>query len=79
MAAPLDGLKAYLRISGTAEDALLTDLIRAATDVAERFIGQLLIIRGVEEMLDPCADWRALAIRPVVSIGAVTGVPVSGE
>jgi len=79
LAASLDGLKAYLRISSTAEDALLTDLIRAATDVAERFIGQLLIIRGVEEMLDPCADWRSLAIRPVTSIDAVTGVPVSGD
>ena len=34
LAAPLAGLKAYLRISGADEDALLTDLIRAASDVA---------------------------------------------
>ncbi len=79
LAAPLDGLKAYLRITSDTEDALLTDLIRAATDVAERFIGQLLIARGVEELLEPRLDWRGLAIRPVTSIDAVAGVPASGE
>lgn len=79
LAAPLDGLKAYLRITSDNEDALLTDLIRAATDVAERFIGQLLIVRGVEEMLAPSRAWRALAIRPVTGIDAVAGVPASGE
>lgn len=79
LAAPLDTLKAYLRISGADEDALLTDLIRAATDVAERFIGQLLIARGVEEVIDPCRDWRALSARPVTGITAVAGVPASGE
>lgn len=79
LAAPLDGLKAYLRISSDAEDALLSDLIRAATDTAERFTGQLLVERGVDEMLDPCPDWRALAIRPVTRITAVIGVPESGD
>ena len=78
LAAPLEALKAYLRISAYDEDDLLADLIRAATDVAERFIGQLLIERDVEEMLAPSPDWRALAIRPVTSIIAVTGVPASG-
>ncbi len=79
LAAPLDGLKAYLRITSDAEDALLADLIRASSDVAERFIGQLLIARAIEEMLEPGCDWRALAIRPVTSIDAVAGVPASGE
>lgn len=78
LAAPLDALKDYLRISATDEDELLTDLIRAATDVAERFIGQLLIERDVEERLAPSPDWRALAVRPVTSITAVAGVPSSG-
>lgn len=79
LAAPLDGLKAYLRISSEAEDALLTDLIRAATDAAERFTGQLLIERAVEEMIAPSAEWRALAIRPVTEITQVAGVPADGE
>ncbi|MBO9580736.1 MAG: phage head-tail connector protein [Sphingobium sp.] len=78
LAAPLDALKAYLRISSTAEDDLLTDLLRAATDVAERFIGQLIIARGIEEMMEPSNAWRALAMRPVTAITAVAGVPASG-
>lgn len=78
LAAPLDALKAYLRISASDEDALLADLIRAATDVAERFIGQLLIERSVEEILEPSPDWRVLAIRPVTGIIAVAGIPANG-
>lgn len=77
--ASLDGLKAYLRISTADEDALLTDLIRAAGDVAERFLGQLLIERGVEEVMDARCDWRALAVRPVTSILSVAGLSTDGE
>jgi uncharacterized phiE125 gp8 family phage protein len=79
LAAPLDSLKAYLRITHDDEDDLLADLIRAATDVAERFTGQLLIERVVEQVMDACEHWRALAIRPVTSISAVAGVPASGD
>ncbi|MBO9574500.1 MAG: phage head-tail connector protein [Sphingobium sp.] len=78
LAAPLEALKAYLRISGSHEDALLTDLIRAASDIAERFLGQLLIERGVEEVLDARRDWRALAARPVTGITVLAGVPAEG-
>lgn len=78
LAAPLDGLKAYLRISRTDEDDLLTDLLRAASDVAERFIGQLLIERGVEEVLSTSSDWRRLAMCPVTSITTVAGIADTG-
>ena len=78
LAAPLDALKAYLRISGAAEDDLLTDLVRAASEVAERFVGQLLIERGVEEVLSQRCDWQRLAIRPVTSISALAAVAVDG-
>lgn len=78
LAAPLAALKAYLRISRADEDALLTDLLRAASDVAERFLGQLLITRGVEEVLDVHCGWQALAMRPVTSIEAVAALPAGG-
>jgi uncharacterized phiE125 gp8 family phage protein len=77
-AAPLADLKAYLRLSADDEDALLTDFLRAASDVAERFTGQLLIERDVEEVLDASPDWRPLAMRPVIAITAVMGVPATG-
>lgn len=79
LAAPLDALKAYLRISRSDEDALLTDLIRAASDMAEQFIGQLILQRGVEEILNASRDWHRLAMRPVTHIDAVAGVPADGS
>jgi uncharacterized phiE125 gp8 family phage protein len=79
LAAPLADLKAYLRIGLDDEDALLSDLIRAAGDVAERFTGQLLVERGVEEVLDARADWQPLGVRPVTSITAVAGVAAGGD
>lgn len=79
LAAPLDALKAYLRISRPDEDDVLTDLIRAASDVAERFIGQLIVERGVEEVLNVRGDWQRLAIRPVTAISAVRGIPAEGS
>ncbi len=79
LAAPLATLKAYLRISRPDEDALLSDLIRAASDVAERFLGQLLIQRGVEEILHARGDWQRLAMGPVSVISAVRGIPADGS
>lgn len=78
LVAPLDALKAYLKISLGDEDAPLTDLIRAAGDVAERFLGQLLIVRAVDEILCARRDWQRLSIRPARSIASVAGIPADG-
>jgi uncharacterized phiE125 gp8 family phage protein len=78
LAAPLDDLKAYLRISLNDEDAALTDLIHSASEMAERFLGQLISARSVEEVLGARRGWQALAIRPVRSIIAVMGIPAEG-
>jgi len=78
-AATLDALKTYLRISRDDEDILLADLIDAATDVAERFTGKLLIERGVEELLPARTDWQRLAMHPVTSISAVAGIGQDGH
>ncbi|BAK67994.1 putative phage-related protein [Sphingobium sp. SYK-6] len=78
LAVPLDDLKAYLQISLPDEDAALTGLIRAASETAERFIGQLLIVRPVDEIVPAVSAWRSLAIRPVQAITAVSGIPAEG-
>jgi len=78
LAVPLADLKAYLGISLDSEDALLTDLLRSATEAAERFIGHLLVARAVDEILNVRRDWQALAARPVQSITAVLGIPAEG-
>jgi len=77
-AVPLNELKAYLRISLTDEDALLQGLIAAATETAERFTGQVLVERAIDETMPTSSDWRRLSIRPVRAITAVTGLPAEG-
>lgn len=77
-AAPLAALKTYLAISLDDEDAALADLIRAASEVAERYLGQLLIARTVTQILGVRDGWQKLAIRPVTSITAVDGLPADG-
>lgn len=77
-AAPLAALKAYLAISLDEEDAALTGLLLAASEAAERYLGQLLIVRMVHEVLGARRDWQRLAIRPVSSITTVEGLPAEG-
>ncbi len=78
LAVSLDALKAYLRITRDDEDALLESLIRAATDAAERFIGQVLVARAVDEMIDADGQWKRLGARPVRAISGVASVPAEG-
>lgn len=48
--ASLAELKAHLRVEDSAEDALLAGWLRSATEAVEQALGQLLIVRGVEEL-----------------------------
>ncbi len=71
-AAALAELKAYLRIEHGDEDALLSALLRAATDTVEAMLGLLLFERDVVEtaiLADGCVRLRH---EPVRSLGAVT-------
>jgi uncharacterized phiE125 gp8 family phage protein len=74
----LDDLKDYLRISLDEEDGLLADLLVAATDMAERFTGQILVDRAVTEVMPACGEWRRLSVRPVRSVTGVTAIPATG-
>ena len=78
LAVPLEDLKAYLKISLDEEDSALTDLLHVARETAERFLGQLIVARTVEEVLGARNAWAKLAIRPVRSIAAVVGIPPEG-
>jgi len=69
----LDEVKDFLRIDGSAEDALLAALVRTASELAEAFTGQKLIARDFVERLRAVSTWTRLAATPVVSIDAVEG------
>lgn len=77
-AVTIEEAKAYLRIEGAAEDAVLDGLAIAATGLCEGFTGQALIAREVRETVPASPEWRRLARTPVRSISGVEGLPAEG-
>jgi uncharacterized phiE125 gp8 family phage protein len=75
-AVALEEAKAYLRIEGEAEDALVAGLIRAAYELCEAFTGQALIARSFRETIPAQAEWRRLGRTPVRAITGIEGLPV---
>ncbi len=73
--------KTFLRLAGTAEDDLLTGLIRAAREDLERATGLALIEQGWRLVLDriPRTDVVLLQRHPVREIVAVTAYGSEGE
>ncbi|MBX3562463.1 MAG: phage head-tail connector protein [Sphingomonas sp.] len=68
---PIGELRAWLRIEGSAEDAILAGLIRGAAAVCEAFLGRLLVARTVEETIPAPRGWTRLASAPVRAIETV--------
>lgn len=71
-------LKAYLKLTGSAEDAVLAGLIRTARAMCEAFTGLMLITRGFRETVMAGARPRRLAASPLVAVDAVERVEPSG-
>lgn len=69
--AALAEAKAFMRIDGTNEDAVLVGTIESACGLCEAFVGQMLIARGVTETVAASGAWTRLGRAPVIS---VTGV-----
>lgn len=70
----LDELKAFLRIEGSDDDAVLAALLRSAADTCEAFTGQALIAREVTETVAATQGWTCLGVVPVRAIDAVTAI-----
>lgn len=64
-------LKGFLRIEDENEDALLFDMLRAATSTVEQWLGQLLLWRDLEEKAQARDGTVRLAWGPVVAIDGV--------
>lgn len=69
--------KAFLRLDGGAEDALIAGFIRAATGLAEAFTGQALIVRDVVEGASVVPTWQRLKTAPCVAITGIDDLPGS--
>jgi uncharacterized phiE125 gp8 family phage protein len=76
---PLEEVKAFLRIGGSEEDALLTGLVRSAGELCEAFTRVVPILREVEEVLPARPAWTRLSQTPVRAILAVSALAADGE
>ncbi|MBX7494444.1 hypothetical protein K3172_01085 [Qipengyuania sp. 6B39] len=77
-AEPLAELKTWLAISGTRDDAVLLDLLAAATLVCESFTGLVPLKSTVTETLPATGEWQALHTRPFVGPGIAEGIAADG-
>ena len=71
--------KAYLRVEGAHEDALLDRLVGSATALCEAFTGQWLLAREGTETVPAAGAWRRLLATPVRAILGADGLPADGE
>ena len=72
--APLAELKDWLAITGAAEDALLTALLRAALDMCEAFTGTVPLEVVGEETIAAPGGWQRLSTRPIQAIVGVDAI-----
>lgn len=75
----LEEAKAYLRLNGSGEDALLGRMIETATTLCEAFTGAVLVRRECVETIAAERRWQRLMHAPVVAITTVEAVSASGE
>lgn len=72
--AAMDDARAFLRIDGAGEDAVLEPLIAAALEACEAFTGTPPVVRGYRERLAMQGAWTVLGRSPVRAIVSVSAV-----
>ncbi len=68
--------KAFLRVEGSAEDAVIAGLVRSAAELCETFTGRALVTRPVREVMAGTGGWQRLRAGPVQ---AIEGAAALGE
>ncbi|WP_243453892.1 head-tail connector protein [Sandaracinobacteroides saxicola] len=77
-AVSLAEVKAFLRVTHDAEDALIAALARAATEAVEAWTGQLLIERSVSVDVAVTGPRLRFPLWPLVRVEAVSWLPRTG-
>lgn len=70
--------KAYLRVTGADEDALIERLIGSSAALCEAFTGRWLLAREGAETIPASAVWRRLRATPIGAILSVETVSLDG-
>ncbi len=73
-AAAVDDARAFCRIDGDGENAVLSASVAAALEACEGYIGMPPMVRGYRERLPMRGIWARLARSPVRAIAAVRAV-----
>jgi uncharacterized phiE125 gp8 family phage protein len=76
---PLEQVKAFLRVAGSEEDALIAGLVRTAAALCEAFTRSTTIEREVEETVSAGPAWTRLAQAPVRAITGLWTIAEGGE
>ncbi|HEX8655593.1 MAG TPA: head-tail connector protein [Allosphingosinicella sp.] len=76
---PIAALKAYLRIEGSEEDALLAGLLRSAAEICEAFTRVMLIDAEIEQTMTARPAWTRLYRAPVRAILTVAALGAGAE
>src|SRR3546814_19554105 len=63
----LNEARGWLRLGATIDDAVVAQLVRAATNICEAFIGQWLVVRDGEEVAPLPAECIVLRARPGIA------------
>lgn len=74
----LNEARAWLRMGAAVDDAVVEQLLRAATSICEAFVGQWLVRRSGTEVLPLTGGAARLTVRPVVAIEDVTLLAADG-
>lgn len=77
-AAALAEARAFLRVDGSGEDALIGGLIGAACALCEAFVGQMIVARGVTETVAVGSAWTRLGRTPVLSVTGMVELGADG-
>jgi len=75
----LNEARGWLRLGATVDDAVVAQLVRAATNICEAFIGQWLIVREAGEIVPLDGGVIGLGARPVVAVDAVALLAADGS
>lgn len=78
-AALIDEVKAFVRIDHDADDAAIDTFLRSAAGLCEDFIGQMLIVRTVTDILSAWQAWQKLKRLPVQAIISFETVESDGS
>ena len=74
----LNEARSWLRLGATIDDAVVAQLVRAATNICEAFIGQWLIVRAADEIVPLDGGAITPGARPVQMVDAVTLLMADG-